>query len=484
MKHVKISLLAMALVGVIGLSSLPAQAVTPPTPGHALDRVSADDFNAVRALSPEARYTQGLFTSDVDDFIDVNAYNPDIGTFFFLGASPVGNTVTTTNPVTGLSIGFAKSFASSYLGLYFGGQMFNAGGQSDSGNGSLGGNTDKASWATANWDFSLAILYGTENLGGLRLDLIFWGTDTTSKLDGKTIGSGNVTPVYGSRYTTGNPGAIVAASWGNDLSEALAAHIGLGFRFANYTLFSNPSAASGTLSKSTTYADARWGINGGILNELNRVSTLEMDLTLGGNFGSSTNPDVGSGTTEPGGFGIALNAALANIFVPVTGLELGLKPYAGLGFVADASDIGADQSWFEFALGVDAGLKARLPGKLNKFSIVTGAGLNIFDWYTQSSTDGPGGAKDSSEWQIDGISFKGETLGPNGRLGLGLILDPNQNLSIGFGINALLDGLFYLDLQNMRIIRGTFFDGTVNAGSFLSGLITNATIDLTVSCKF
>jgi hypothetical protein len=463
---------------------MPAQ----PTPNPVLDNISIDRFNAVRALSPQARYTQGLFTSDVDDFIDVNAYNPDIGTFFFLGASPVGGNVTSTAPVNGLSLGFAHSFSSFYLGLYFGGQMFNGKGVTDSGNGIYGGGTAKASWATADWDISMAVLLGTQNLGAFRLDLIFRGRDNTSKYDGKTVGNIVFPPTgsgYGWRYTTGNPGAIIAGTWGNNLSDALAAHATVGFRFADYGLYSNPSAPSGSPSKATTYADAQWGVNGGIGYDLNTVSTLEADLTLFGNLGSSSNPDVGASIKEPGSFGLAIDAALVNIFVPVAGLELGLKPYAGLGFLGDPSDNGPNTNGFEFALGVDAGLKARLPGKFSKFSMVTGAGLNLFDWYTASLTDRPAPAKDVSAWQINGIYFRPETLGNNGQLGLGLIFDPNQNLSIGFGINALVDGLFVLDLRNMRITRGTFFaGGTTTNGGFLTNLFTDATIDLTVSYKF
>jgi hypothetical protein len=465
---------------------MPAQ----PTPNPILDRISIDGFNAVRTLSPQARYTQGLFTSDVDDFINVNAYNPSIGTFFFLGASPVdpnnagGPHVIITDPVDGLSLGFAHSFSNFYLGLYFGGQMLDAEGVNDSGNGTYGPGTAKASWATANWDISLAVLLGTQNLGAFRVDLIFRGTDNISKYDGKTVGNGTDNQGYGDRYIIGDPGARIAGTWGKDLSDVLAAHFGLGFRFANYTLFSNPSLPSTVNSKTTTYANAQWGLNGGIAYDLNTISTLEADLTLFGDFGTSTNPNVGSSTKEPGSFGLAIDAALVNTFVPMAGLELGLKPYAGLGFLADPSDAGPNANGFELVLGVDAGLKARLPGKLNKFSLVTGAGLNLFDWYTASLTDWPGAAKNVSAWQIDGIHFRPETLGNNGQLGLGLILDPNQNLSIGLGINALIDGLFVLDLVQMQITPGTFFDGTVTAGSFLSGLLTTTAIDLTVSYKF
>jgi hypothetical protein len=340
----------------------------------------------------------------------------------------------------------------------------------------------------------MAFLYGTSSIGGLRLDLIFHGTDNTSKLDGKKWS--NLTSLaglnsgYGARFIAdvNSPGASIAVRWGKDLTNTQTAHAAAGFRFADYVLYNNPNAPSGTMSKATLYANALWGINAGFTSDLNTVSTVAADLTIGGNFGSSFKPDVGPDIKQPGNFGIVLDAALANIFVPVAGLELGLKPYAGLGFFADPSDPGPNTNLFELALGVDAGLKARLPGKLNKFSVVTGAGLSIFDWYTESTTDRPSPGRDSSAWRIDGISFRGETLSSNNGLGLGLVLEPNQNLSIGFGINALIDGLFVFDLENMQIRPGSFFNGVAGgstAGGFLTGLFdTTVDIDLTVSCKF
>jgi hypothetical protein len=454
MKQEKLFPLALALLALTGLPRLPAQ-----TAASFLDEFADDRFDAVQTLSTQARYTQGLFTSDVDDYIDVNAYDPDIGTFFFLGASPVGATVSATTPVTGISFGFAKTLRNAYLGLYFGGTFLGANGSATTGG-------TKVTQRTAAWDARLAILYGTGALGGLRLDITLDGTDIKNKSGGDlTSGSTKSAAIV--------DGAIIAASWGKNLNSALAAHFKAGFRFPDYDY----SAA-----KTTTWSDALWGVNGGLSSALNGVSTLEAGLTLGGNFGQSVTPDGGSKTTEPGNFGLVVDAALVNIFVPVSGLELGLKPYAGLGFKADPSDVGNSSNRFELALGLDFGLKARLPGKLNKFSLVTGAGINIFDWYTRDNTDA-----NTSSWMIDGIGWKTETLSAhNNGLGVGLVFDPNQNFSVGLGINALLDGLFILDLRNMRVRPGTFFTSAAG-GSILHGLFdtsSNVNIDLTVSCKF
>ncbi|MDR0669457.1 MAG: hypothetical protein LBF95_05190, partial [Treponema sp.] len=405
------------------------------------------------------------------------------------GASPVGANVITTNPINGLSFGFARTLNNAYLGLYIGGEFVNAEGDTDGGNGTLfgAGNDKKASWATGDWDAKLAFLYGTEALGGIRLDLIIEGDSGTSKYNGETVGVPGTGTGVGNTFAVGGRGTVIAGTWGKDLSETLAAHVKLGFRFADYRLINNEGVSN---DKITSYSNAGWILNGGGSSVLNDVSTFNADLVLGGSFGSRSTPETGDVTTVTGNFVLGIDGSLVNIFVPVSGLELGLKPYAALGFYTAPNDTkiggtnakGADDTSFEFAVGVDAGLKAQLPGKFNKFSLVTGVGLDIFDWQTASQTKAPA-AKDLTTWSITTLGWRVETLGPSGQLGLGLVFDPNQNLSVGLGINALLDGLFVVDLEDMQVTPGAFFTGGT-AGGFLTNLFTNSTIDLTVSCKF
>jgi hypothetical protein len=462
MKRSVVFLLAMALLTAIGIPSVMAQAVP-----------SLDDFNAVPTLSTENRYGAGLFTSDVDDFISVNDYDPDIGAFLFLGGFSGNTFVDDTSPLPygldnnpgsyAVSAGFAKSFSQFYLGVYLGGNVVNA----------SGNKTGDDSSSTATWNTNLAILVGLSRIGGLRLDLIMDDiTDQTTRVNGKTIGSPN--------GNTSGEGIRVALRWGNTLgigSQDVDVHATVGYKFPEYTLFTNATGGS----KTRAWSNAQWLLNGGIAWGLNDISTLEADLTLGGDFG--TLASGASSSSEPGGFGFAIDAGLANSVEPLSGLELAFKPTLGLAFYAtDNDDITTSQqvvrptteamSWFSLGLGFDAGIKARLPGKLDKFTLVTGLSFTIFEWAVET-----GYASDlQTAWTVDGVSWNREALTSNGTLGLGTVFAPIDNLSIGFGLNVLLDHLVQFDLVKMQVRTGDFF----------TDVSTNnpLTFDLTVSYKF
>jgi hypothetical protein len=431
----------------------------------------------------------------VDDFISVNDYDPAIGTFLFLGGFPAvdgGGNVDNTDVLTSvngyaLSAGFAKSFSKFYLGVYFGGNIVNADGTDDQGD-----RTDKAgSSATANWNTRLAVLFGTEQIGGIRLDLVMNEfdngvmnpiTDTTSYYDGKnTAGEGT--------------GVSLAVSWGRPIvfnEKELPVHAKLGYRFPNYRLDNDDP-------KQEHYDSAAWILSGGASYDLNDISTAQADLSLGGTLGQW---DVGEdNASELGDFGVKLEAALANTISPVAGLEIGFTPNLGIGYYNNDPNVTGDSSRdeyahtsFEIALGLDAGIKARLPGKFNKFTVITGAGLNIFDWTVTGVTGGaPSGqkmAKGNSAWAIDGVSWNEDTLGPTNGLGIGTVLAPNNNLSIGFGLSTLLNNLLEVDLVQMQVRPGVFFTtqqpgiSGANNGPF-GGLFRNGVqFDLTVSCQF
>jgi hypothetical protein len=443
MKRALVFLLAMALLTAIGISSVTAQAVPSP-----------DDFNAVPTLSTENRYGAGLFTSDVDDFISVNDYDPDTGAFLFLGGFPAGGHVDDTDLLNGfsargdyaVSAGFAKSFSRFYLGVYLGGDIVDAQGNS------AGDNSN----STAAWNTRLAILVGLSRIGGLRLDMIM--DDVT-----------NQSSKSGSARTGSGEGITLALRWGNTLSirsQDVDVHAVVGYKFPDYTLTSNP--------KIRTWSNARWLLNGGIAWGLNDISTLEADLTLGGDFGTLVS---GAGSSsEPGGFGFAIDAGLSNSIEPVSGLELAFKPTLGLGVYATDDDAITQtvdaESWFSLSMGFDAGLKAQLPGKLNKFTLITGLSFNIFEWTVDTIY-----ANDlSANWAVSGISWNDEALTSNGSLGLGTVFVPIDNLSIGFGLNFLLDRLVQFDLVKMQVRSGDFFTSVSSSNPL--------TFDLTVSYKF
>jgi hypothetical protein len=503
MKKVIWLCVTMALLGVIPNLAAQTGATQAPQGRHALDLFDdMGDFDAVPTLSTESRYSAGVFGSYVDDFISVNDYDPAIGTFLFLGGFPVrdGGNVDTTAVLTDailngytLSAGFAKSFSKFYLGVYFGGNIVNASGTDDQGD-----QVAKVrSSATATWNTRLAVLFGTDRIGGLRLDLIlndFDGTtmnpitDTTTNDDGKVVSPGNGT------------GISLALSWGRAFSfreKDLPVHAKLGYRFPDYTL-----NYAGTGDKQETYTNAAWLINGGVSYDLNDISTVEADLYVGGTFGEWGVGDLTNRTVQ-GDFGVKLEAALANSISPVAGLEIGFSPNLGIGVYGQDPNVVGDNSAdtyattsFEIALGLDAGIKARLPGKFNKFTMITGAGINIFDWWVTGVTGGaPSGqkmAKGNSAWEIEGVSWNTDTLGPNNGLGIGTVFAPNDNLSVGFGISALLENLLEVDLVHMQVRPGDFFTSEqpgINGGNNgpFGGLFGGANpiqFDLTVSYRF
>jgi hypothetical protein len=453
MKKMVVFLLAMALLVAIGIPNLAAQQIDP------------ENFNAVPTLSTEARYSAGLFTSDVDDFISVNDYDPDIGTFFFLGGFPAAGSVEETSLLAtsgtsgdyAISAGFAKSFSKFYLGVYLGGTIVNAWGSRQS--------DPKYSFSEAVWDTKLAVLFGTSRIGGLRLDLILDGTDRTTRSDGKKVGTGLGS--YGE-------GVTAALRWGKDLSfgsRDIAVHALAGFRFPDYELVGGGGVPKihnwgthATKSNGAPGEPAELLLNGGIAWDLNDVSTLEADLYLGGNFGGASYGDASS--TTSGGFGGWVEAGLANTFEPLEGLELALKPHLNIGFSGDG---GADTGVFEGGIGADAGLKARLPGIFRKFSIITGIGVNIFSWNTYTIFGSPR----STVWTIEGIGWNKDAFTAKGTLGLGMVFVPITNLSIGFGVNTLIDGIVEFDLVQMQVRAGEFFTD-----------IDRLVFDLTVSYKF
>jgi hypothetical protein len=142
------------------------------------------------------------------------------------------------------------------------------------------------------------------------------------------------------------------------------------------------------------------------------------------------------------------------------------------------------------ALGFDAGIKARLPGKFNKFTLITGAGINIFDWYVQGISGGENpAAKGNSAWKITGLGWNEETFTANGTLGIGTVFTPNDNLSVGFGLSTLLDNLIQINIVDMTVKPGAFFTtdqpGISGEGKGpFGGLFKGTTLDLTVSYRF
>ena len=74
------------------------------------------NFNAVQTESVPSRFSVQRFTSDMDDYIDTRFFDPNIGTFMFVGGHANNST-----PV--VTFGFGRTIGSTYLGLYYAGSL-------------------------------------------------------------------------------------------------------------------------------------------------------------------------------------------------------------------------------------------------------------------------------------------------------------------------------------------------------------------------
>jgi hypothetical protein len=428
------------------------------------------EFDAVLTTSTEARYSADIFSSYVDDFIGVNDYDPQTTTFLFLGGygstgkanDGIDDTEIITPAPYALSTGLATRIKSMYLGLYYAGNFVNANGWD---NGKSGDNA--ATSAEATWKNNVAVLFGNLPLGAIRLDLIMDATDKTLTSDNK-----NITGTVGQ-------GIITALTWGNNTGK-LSPHFTLAFRFPDYGL---TTSGKNNKDKSENYSNAVLGIAGGTGYDLNDTSSFSADVLIQGNFGKST---IGQTSySEKGPFWTFVDLEYSKELALGSRAALGLKPKVAIAFKLYDPDVNNDgdttnapaETTFETQIGLDAGFKFKAT---NKFTLYTGATLNVFDWVAWGVSGGEKSAGGGS-WKIDGMGWDTSAYGQN-TLGVGLVFAPDEHLSVGCGLNALLDKLVEIDLQKMQVRAGGFWT-SVNDQHFL-GDWSGTYFDLTVSYKF
>jgi hypothetical protein len=433
-------------------------------------QIIGDKYNlsAVPTTSTEARYSAGRFGSYVDDFIGVNDYDPAVKTFFFLGGFPSGESVNTTdNPGYDLSVGLGKSIGASTLGLYFGGGLLSASGTD---NGLEVEYTKATEKATATWDSNIAILFGNPSLGAFRLDLLLNATDTSTSYNGKL------------RTSTGQS-ITTALSWGKSLKKNLAAHATLGILWPNYT-GSNLDELNDT-TKSETYTGGGLALTGGL-----SAGDLSADITLQLGFADKTIYGKNSVTTDAP-FWTFVDIGYAKTLDLGEQFAIGIKPNASIGLriwdpnitttVKDATNTDAvAETTFEVRAGFDVGFKFKLK---KSFTLYTGASLQIFDWYAWGVSGGDAKAGGGG-WKFAGLAFDTTKWTNSSKLGFGLVYAPNANLSVGAGLNTLLDKFVSIDLENMQVSTNNPFGDANNfltaAGSVFDGM----TFDLTLSYQF
>jgi hypothetical protein len=446
-----------------------------------LDGDYFDAFYAPRTLSTEARYSAGIFSSDVDDFIDVNSYDPKIGTFFFLGGYPsVDTNVKDTNILTNtgsakndyaVSFGLGKTINSLYLGVYYGGSFVYSHGTN------TGGDPDNATSNTV-WRNNLAVLVGTSGYGAFRFDLIM---DTEKD---KATSNGDTTQIE--RWESPS----IALTWGGLSIAGLDPYVTLGYRFP-YKF----AEGDGKGKETTTTEESLLGLQAGVSYDLSENSSVSGDFIIGGEIGGSKSGDYQGDFDEGYGgvFLIALQGAYSQT-LEFGKVSVGFSPNLALGYKVDNSaDISGDtevdapsDNYFELTTGVDLGVKFQATRTI---AVYTGASLRFFDWIVKSHSGGDT-EDDSGEWGIDGIRWSSANWAilTEANLGIGMTISPAQGLVIGCGLNTLLDKFFMVDLEKMQVRSGDFWNtgGSTpfNIGSYLGYAFNNLTFDLTVSYKF
>jgi len=452
-----------------------------------------DAFDAVLTTSTEARYSAGIFGSDIDDYITVNWYDPEIGTFVFLGGFPSGNFVdqtdfVTPNPYT-LNFGLGKTLSMFTLGVYYAGSLVDATGSDD-------GATKETKASDTAWKNQLAVLVGTKGFGAFRVDFILNTQTKDSSYGGK---QGNMSRI---------DAPSVALTWGGIQLLGMDPYVTVGYKFADKYIFSNESAAAGISHRESTYtAKSYLGFQAGVNYDLDANSSVSGDLAFKGVFGDShKGDDVTAATgkvnwTNGGGFGIGLRGSY-KYTMDLGMVAFGFSPGLALGYVNTNNDVTGTPkgthpapNYFQLASGVDLGIKVQ---PVEKVALFTGASLRLLDWRMLSYSGGKKtpGAGDSAEnkrsyWSLNGFAWdsdpwnsKGNKYG-NSTLGFGMTLTPAQGLVFGCGLNTFLDKLFIISLTDLTVESGSFWGKDAgNVGTFASYLFQDLVFDLTISYKF
>ena len=482
-------------------------ALDPPSPGgwdsdtfgpgtfldDTLKGVIFPGFNAVGTVSTESRYAPG-FSSYVDDFIDATWYDPEAGTFFFLGGYPSdGNDVNVTDNLTSwqqgafpytISLGFGKSLSGSYIAAYYGGYFVDAWGDKVEANPPDDGKFTKTSESV--WNNNLALLYGMGNMG-FRFDLIMSNTQKE-----KSTYDGNMD------YRNKNDGAKMALTWGAKMAP-LYPYAMIGFKFPDVERVGDSDGKEAQL----TYNSA-FNLEVGGLYELSDTSSLWGSLTFGVGGAANYKGDkteiinltgFASGKPDPykdsGAWGldfyIHYRKALefGNVTLKATpNLGMTFAGYSGKSTADGAPDKPLGDTWFTLSPGVNLGLGYKLN---DKWSLYTGAGLTLFTWNTHGHSGGDKNPGDKdSEWQFTGIEWGTEKWTNGDVLGFGMTWAPVNGLSVGFGLNTLLDKFFVIDLGEMQIRSGNFwtFHNDGNIGGWATRIFDGLRFDLTVSYQF
>jgi len=451
-----------------------------------------DLYSAVPTISTEARYSALQFGSNVDSFIDTRGYNPAIGTFFFMGGFPSQDYISTTNYLTpgsqmsnpfgsfffpggsyAFSAGFGKTISDNiYIAAYFGGSLISA----------YGHKTDNVidpekadTYSYGIWRNNLAVLFGISDMG-FRLDLIMNNPEsqTITIEDDKQ------------QYIDRNFGISLALSWGMGLGN-FSPHAKFGLTLSDSTTITIDDG-----KKMTRSPGGKWAFIAGTGYNLPSSGSVWTDFLLGGQFQGFLSGDSKEITdVDPfrggGSFGIGVKSGYSNSFAAgkyilnySPNIKIGSTYLSQFNETLEGSENYPFHNFIDISLGMDIGLRFK-PN--NKFAFYTGVGLGFFELTYWNLVFGKDDYKSNEvHWQIYGIEWDSSRTLAGGELGFGMTFKPNDYVSIGFGLNSILDKLFQFNIRKMTIETGSFWNTDYDSlASWASGFMDFSKLDLTIS---
>ncbi len=384
-----------------------------------------DWMYADTADSTESATSAGIFSSDIDNYIGVNSYNPAGGMFAFAGG---GNAVNANN----ISLGFSAMLDAGYLGIYYGGGLVNAEGSKD--------DAAKTTESTADWNNNLAVIFGLKDGLSFRFDLRLSPNADRMDVDG------DITEAI-------SDDTRIAFTLGGFKLGGMTSYVTAGFQFPISETM--PVGGDNITRLGTSMLGVQFG--------LSADSGFYADALLNIGFAGSVD---GKANENEGLFGIAFQAGYGKTF-EFGKFAFGINPHASiyLGF-----------PYKTFDLDVTAGIDLGASFKINdKFALYTGASIQLLQWQTETVTDV------GNEWTFDGIKWD-----PAGLIGVGLTFAPVQNVVIGADVSNFINRLITVNPATLQVGTGSGFNQTTNDnfGDWITHWFRGVTFGLTVSCKF
>jgi len=390
-----------------------------------------DSFYVPSTMSTEARYSAGIFTSDIDNFIDINYFDPEIGTFLFLGGSPTG-------------FGFAKTINCYYLGLYYHGSGINRNRST----------SDDEILLNSSSNNNIIVFWGTPLYGSFRFDFKF----NTETKDDTFKDNTSISRI--------NAPSIALTTQGGISILGLKPYITIGYKFSDKQI--EGYEINMKYYEATFTGGSRFGIQTGLNHDICKNSSIRGDISFVMAFADKFKGDkeaidnTGDYEEFKGNWGVGFRTAYERIF-DFGRFSTGLSPNLAIAYTSESiiDDVPL-AGLIGVSVGLDLGLKYKLHEKLAFYS---GANFHVFDCIMTN---------DAKNLYIGGL----DDVSESNNFGLGMTFTPVKNLVIGTGVTTILNKFVLFDHRKMSFEAGDVFkDPHENHAS-------NIKFDFTVSYKF